>query len=44
MTVLNALLASIQKAAEYNQNDTVAPAAVLWTASDVLAMEETIYQ
>jgi hypothetical protein len=31
ITVLNALLASIQKAAEYNQNDTVAPAAVLWT-------------
>ncbi len=30
-TVLDALLASLQKAAEYNQNDTVPPAAVLWT-------------
>lgn len=31
ITVLNALLTSIQKAAEYNQNDTVPAAAVLWT-------------
>jgi hypothetical protein len=31
ITVLNALLASIQKAAEYNQNNTVPAAAVLWT-------------
>ncbi len=30
-TVLDALLASIQKAADHNVNDTVAPAAVLWT-------------
>ena len=30
-TVLDALLASIQKAADYNANDTVAPAAILWT-------------
>jgi hypothetical protein len=31
MTVFDALLAALQRAAEYNQNDTVAPAAVLWT-------------
>jgi hypothetical protein len=30
-SVLDALLASIQKAADYNANDTAAPAAVLWT-------------
>jgi hypothetical protein len=30
LTLLDTLLASMQKAAEYNQNDTVAPAAVLW--------------
>ena len=30
MTVLDALPASLHKAAEYNQNDTVAPAAVPW--------------
>ena len=30
-TLLHALLAAIQKAAEYNPNDAVAPAAVLWT-------------
>ncbi len=30
-TVLDAVLASIQKTAEYNQNDTVSPAVVLWT-------------
>jgi hypothetical protein len=29
-TVLDALLASLQKAADYNRDDTVAPAAVLW--------------
>jgi len=31
MTVFDALLAALQKAAEYNQNDTVPAAAVLWT-------------
>ena len=29
-TVLDSLLASIQKAADYNRDDTVPPAAVLW--------------
>jgi len=31
-TVLDALLASLAKASEYNHNDQVAPAAILWTA------------
>src|SRR5947208_11763955 len=30
MTVLDALLASLQKAADFNRDDTVPPAAVLW--------------
>jgi hypothetical protein len=30
-TVLDALLASVQRAPEYNQNDIIEPAAVLWT-------------
>lgn len=30
-TVLDALLASLEKAADYNRDDTVPPAAVLWT-------------
>lgn len=30
-TVCDALLASIQKAADYNRDDTVPPAAILWT-------------
>jgi hypothetical protein len=30
MTVFDALLASLQKAADYNRDDTVPPAAVLW--------------
>jgi len=29
-TVLDALLASIRKAADYNRDDTVPPAAILW--------------
>ena len=34
MTVLDALLASLQKAADYNRDDTVRPAAVLWPDED----------
>src|ERR1700737_1101466 len=30
VTVLDSLLASLQKAADYNRDDTVRPAAVLW--------------
>jgi hypothetical protein len=32
--VLEAILASLQSASEYNQNDQVAPAAILWTDKD----------
>ena len=33
-TVLEAILASLQAAGDYNQNDHVAPAAILWTDKD----------
>lgn len=33
-TVLDAIMASLAKAAEYNHNDQVAPAAILWTDKD----------
>ena len=33
-TVLEAILASLQAAGDYNQNDQVAPAAILWTDKD----------
>ena len=31
MTVLDALILSLEKAAEYNKNDQVPPAVILWT-------------
>jgi len=33
-TVFDALLRALEKAAEYNRNDQVAPAAILWTDKD----------
>ena len=33
-TVLEAILASLQAASDYNQNEQVAPAAILWTDKD----------